>query len=235
MIRLRCKTSSRQGHAGTIRAQHRRQKIVRDAQQTRSDTILREQQPPAQALLQIVQAIAARGLRDLQSVNRRVPVQQNLQARTRWQYLFQRIHGDSEAVSANLHYRAVRAPAKSRRHGDRRKALVAHHSDFDALSTSGCEHERDHARVQEVGILEFLIRLMKAAALREAYELQVRPDQTEFVVGNREQYPIRHRFSFRTRPLSGLHRWNAPVCRHISVRLAHDCLRLFRLWLTRGG
>src|SRR6202034_1362317 len=129
--------SRRQANAGTIGSQHHRQKIVSDAQQSRTDPILRQQEPPRKPLFNVVQAIAAGSLCHLQPVNGGVPIQLGVQHWTGVQHGLQCIHVYLEAVSSDLHHRTMRASPQAGGNGYGRKAFVADHTDLDTFPEPG--------------------------------------------------------------------------------------------------
>src|SRR5438445_3499360 len=106
---------------------------MRDPQQARPDTVLRKQKPAAQALVEIVQAIAPCGLRDLQTMDAGIVIQSSLQIRQRGKHSMQPVHADSGRVSADLDYGAVRSSRETSRQLQWDKPFASDHAYFHAF------------------------------------------------------------------------------------------------------
>ena len=74
-----------------------------NAQQARSYAVLREEQPPAETLFEAVQAIAARRLRHLHTVNGAIPMQCGLKLWGGGEKLLQDRNLHPKAVASDLH------------------------------------------------------------------------------------------------------------------------------------
>jgi hypothetical protein len=194
-----------QAHTGTIGAQHRRQKFVRDSQQARTDAVLNQKQPARQPLLQIMQSVTTRRLCRLQSVNGGVAAQQFLQLGTRLERGLQAVDRQLESVSTDLHDGLVRTVADARRDWNRRKPFVPDHANLNAFPVIRVEDQRCHTAVQKVGVFQLLARFVQHGVVRQIEVVQTVPDHGEFFVWNRQQYGVGDGLAFEIRPLARTH------------------------------
>ena len=88
----------------------------------------------------------------------------------------------------------------------------------------GCEHQRNHALIQEVNLFQLLVCLVQPETLRQWYELKMRPEGVKFCFWKRQKNGIRNWLACRIRPLSGL-QLRGPVGNYIRC-FAHSVLRV---------
>src|SRR5262249_14974906 len=95
----------------------------------------------------------------------------------------------------NLHDRTMGASPQTRYCRYRGEALISYNTYLDTPSASCGDDLRDHAAIREIGELQFLVRLVQAAVVRESDEPQVRPKRCILAARNREKHAVEHCFS----------------------------------------
>ena len=146
-----------------------------NGQRSRIHSVLGHEQPPGQALLNIVQPIARGCLRNLHPPNCGVAVQHQLQTWSGLQRILQGRNFYPKSVPRHLYYRPQRASAQANRRWSSAKALVANYPSFGRLAIFHYDHKRNQTSIQEIRKLQLCARFVKHQMVWQADVFEVWP------------------------------------------------------------
>lgn len=155
--------ASGQADAGTIRAEHRGQEIMRDLQGVAADSILHGQKPASQALLDAVKPIASGGLRCMHPLNHRVATRDLVQARSGGKDLPQMIEPNAKSIAFQLHHSTKWAVLEADESGHSDESFSAHGPHFYGLAFPHVDNKRHQTSVEKVHDLQLLSGLVQIA------------------------------------------------------------------------
>jgi hypothetical protein len=161
-------------YAWPARTEHLRQELVRQRDQIRLKPILAHEQPLCQPLSQIVQSIAPRHLRNLNTKKLRETVKLALESRTLRETGLQIPSANLKSITRYLNHRPCRRDMESGCHRCARKTIAPDQSDLYRVPVLHHRKDRDHSSVDEIGRLHLLACFLENRMLSKRDEFQPR-------------------------------------------------------------
>src|SRR5262249_5728639 len=183
--------ASRDGHRGAPHAEHLSEKLLRQRDDIVVDAVVRLQQPTAKSGLEAMQRIARNRLLDLRKQDIVVAHDEVAESRALGGSRMKLRGRDPRGRARQLHDRACDGRPRSQSGAGADDPGASDRCGLDRCAVLHDRHERDHAAMREIDVLDLLPDIVQHRAPLERDRAQMRRQQRKIVRRQCRQEPVK--------------------------------------------